>query len=234
MKRLGLVGSHSLETTLGYVRTINREVEKWAGLGHTAELIVLTGNSARFHRLLDGGEWQTLRDELGQSACNAAAAGADALVVCGSCLNPLADELGATLGFPVICLGNALVDTLARFRLKRAAFLGLRTNREAEMWRDFLSPEAVMRPMAPDERRLREIIGLAADADDVPNGWEIDTTRIISGLRRDGAQAVVLCAPELGRVVRMGETPLPVFDAGEVHAWAAAHWALGKERLPRN
>ncbi len=231
MKNLALIGSASFETTLRYVRTINRECEKKSGLGHTAELLILTGDSARFQQHLEHDEWAALRDNLARAARTASAAGADALVVCGSCLNPLAKEIGQDLNYPVVSLGQAVAATLARFRFKRAGFLGLHTEREAEMWGDFLSPSAVMRPEPADERLLREIARFAADADVVPDDWQVATTRIISRLRRQGANAIVLCAPELSRWVHTGESLLPVIEAGEAHAWAAALWALGEEQI---
>ncbi|NOT95706.1 MAG: hypothetical protein HOP00_05310, partial [Nitrospira sp.] len=209
MERLGLIGSPSLETTLGYLRTINREVQKKRGLDHTAEIILFSGNAERLNGLVDAGRWPELTEHLISSARFAAGAGADCLVLCGSALNPMAGEIQRLLGVQVACMGKAMVAKLASFGLKRVGLLGARSEREARMWREHLGGSAVLLPGAADQSRLRRYADLAADADVLPPAWQVETTRIISQLRRAGADAVVLCAPELGRLAGHDEALLP-------------------------
>ncbi len=231
MKRLGLIGSPSLETTLGYLRTINREAQKKHGSDYTADTVLYSQNARRLTQLVDGGEWQKLADILKASARHAVNGGADQLVLCGSALNPLATEIERALGRPVACIGEAMATTLGRFGLTRAGFLGIRSRREAQMWRRHLGSAAVMLPPANEQARLRRLAQFSADADTLPMAWQVEVTLIVSQLRRNGANAVVLCAPELSRLATPDEMLLPVFDAGEVHAWAAAGWALEEGRL---
>jgi aspartate/glutamate racemase len=227
MKRLGLVGSPSSETTLGYLRTINREAQKKLGLNHTAATILHANDAAHFTTMLEAGQWKALARQLMASAYDARRAGAAGLVVCGSALNPCATDIEEAIDLPVLSIYSAMAEVLTRFRTKRVGLLGPRTTREVDIWRRELGELRLMEPSSDDAGLLRAYAVRLVNAEAQPEEWQVEATRIISKLRRDGAQAIVLCAPELGRLARVGRTLLPVLDADEIHAWAAASWALG-------
>ena len=47
-------------------------------------------------------------------------------------------------------------------------------------------------------------------------------------LVQQGAQAIILGCTEIGLLVKPGDASVPVFDTTELHALAAADWALQK------
>ena len=50
--------------------------------------------------------------------------------------------------------------------------------------------------------------------------------RIIEAQRARGAQGVILGCTEIGLLISQADTDLPVFDTTQIHAAAAAQWAV--------
>lgn len=60
-------------------------------------------------------------------------------------------------------------------------------------------------------------------------GSRIEGSKTVSRYRREHAQAVTLLAPQLNRLISAENSLLPVFDAVDLHARAAARWAMGND-----
>ena len=51
---------------------------------------------------------------------------------------------------------------------------------------------------------------------------------IIGRLAEAGAQAVILGCTEIGLLVGSADSPVPLFDTADLHARAAARWAIAR------
>jgi aspartate racemase len=224
MRSPGLVGSFDGDLPMIYWRIINQEVRLRLGGKNTAPMMATCDNAEVLAALLRREDWDGLTNALTDLARVLPAAGADGLVICGSPLNPVAREIGRTLRLPVVSMGQAIAETLRLFRYRRVVVLGTKTGREEKMWHEELDGIGLIDPTPGEWRWLAE----TAEADPAENadGRRVETNRVMSALRKRGVQAVVLADPALARWVNLEESLVPVFDAAEIHAWAAAGWAL--------
>jgi aspartate racemase len=227
MKSPGLIGSTDGDAPTTYWRRINREVRLRLGQNHSASMIAASVRAEKLDALVRGEDWDRLVELLTDLARVLPAAGADGLVICGSVLNPLARDIGRTIGLPVVSIGIAMAETLRLFRYRRVVVVGTRTAREERMWHDELRGLIMVEPTANEQRWFLETA--AANAAEDWGGRKIETNRIMTSYRKRGAQAVILAEPALAPWVNLEESLLPVFDAAEIHAWAAAGWALADE-----
>jgi len=227
MKWPGLIGSFDGNLPVIYWRIINQEVRLRLGGKNTSPMLATCANAEELDALLRGEDWERLNARLTDMARGLQAAGADGLVICGSPLNPVAREIGRAVGLPVVSMGQAVAKTLRLFRYRRVVVLGPKTGREESMWREELRGFDLIDPPVGERRWLSEAAE-AAPAEN-PEDRRIETNRIMSSLRKKGVQAVVLAEPALARWVNLEESLLPVFDAAEIHAWAAAGWVLAGE-----
>ena len=227
MKLPGLIGSLEGDVPVTYWRIINREVRLRLGGKHTVPMMTTCANAEELAALLRGEDWDRLTDLLTGMARVLPTAGAEGLVVCGSPLNPVAREIGRAVGLPIVSMGQAIAETLRLFRYRRVVVLGTKTAREESMWREELRGILLIETTLEERRWFAE--ATESDPAENPDSRRIETNRIMSSLRKRSVQAVVLAEPALARWVNLEESLLPVFDAAEIHAWAAAGWALSVE-----
>jgi len=237
MNRLALFGSLDPDTTAIYWEVINREIRQELGHLATASAIWHHHNGAELEALLSEGDWEGLGGLAAAAARSMADSGAQGLVLCGSPLNPLCGPVGRASGLYPICMVRAMAETIRRFRIHRVAALGIRLPREHKTWCDKLSPIKLVPTTAAETEWINEFAATFAPADEFSPSLLIEASRIASSLRSRGAQALVLASPRLQRLFpdTVDGPMVPVFDAVEIHARAAAVWALkGRRTAPRS
>jgi aspartate racemase len=232
MKCLGLLGCQHTGVAAVYWQTMDNQVRLTLGAHHTARVLINGFNAAELDDGLHRENWRAVADNLIAASQGLAVAGADGLVICGSSLNPLAEDVGRAVALPVVNLGLAMAERLRHFRVRRVGILGVRTVPEEKMWREKLSGIEIVDPLPKDRVWLNECVDRAMTMETAPDSWRIETNRIVSSLRKSGAQAVILAANSIGRWLTHDESSLPLFDAAEIHAWVAAEWALAQRFDP--
>ena len=68
MKKIGLLGGMSWESTLNYYKAINQQVKERLGGLNSAELILNSVNFSEIEKLQHQGDWQELAQRLSGSA----------------------------------------------------------------------------------------------------------------------------------------------------------------------
>lgn len=232
MKCLGLIGGLTAPNLDTYWQTIRSEAQKNLGPDQMPRFLVHSVKTRDLKASFDQADWSGLTEGLAESGSALAGAGADCIVICGSALNPAAPEINRILNVPVIDLGYSLALKVRSLQYSKIAILGIRTSREETMWHESLRDVEIAQPDSCDRGWLAGCIEAAAVGRPIPVEWKIETNRIVSGLRRDGSQALVLADAALGRWIKPGQTLLYPIDAAEVHAWTATLWALQADFLP--
>ena len=70
MKRIGIIGGMSYESTLHYYERINRQVNERAGGPTSADLVLRSVNFEDYHKLMEKGDWATIGRLLRAAARN--------------------------------------------------------------------------------------------------------------------------------------------------------------------
>lgn len=226
-KRLGLIGGFDSSAAVGYWQAINQETQFHLGPHVSADLLLSSGAVSLLKDFFKDGDWSRLTHVLEGEALRLAAAGAEGLVVCDSALSPLAAELGRAAGIPAIGIAQAVADTLRTCRLRSAAILGIRSSREEQMWRDALPGMTLVQPMMAERLWLDGCLQNPVTREHLPDQWKRELTLMMLELKRSGAQSIILANSALDHYVSLNDAPLTVFNAAEIHAWAAASWAMG-------
>jgi aspartate racemase len=226
-RRLGLIGGLDDAAPVTYWRAINQEVQFHLGPDATADLLLSAGATGVLRELYKVGDWPRISHLLSGEALRLSAAGAEALLVCDASLAPVARELGRTSGIPVLCIAQAVAATLRTCRLRSAAILGVRSPAEEQLWRDSLPGITLAQPMMAERLWLDACLQSPVTRDHLPDQWKHELSLMLDELKRGGAQSVILANPALAPYISLSDAPLAVFNATEIHAWAAASWAMG-------
>ncbi len=229
MKKIGLIGGLSWQSTVEYYRIINEESNRRLGGLDTAECILYSVNLAEKLGRMTRGEYQQLGQEFLEVGQKLVAAGADMVLLCTNTMHAVYDTLSAGLSVPVLHIADATAAAIRRQGLTKVALLG--------------TPFTLTQPFYKD--RLKQLHGIDVVIPTPEQGAEIyrviqeeltfhllkESSRryfldVLDTLRAQGAQGVILGCTEIPLLIQQQHTDLPVFDTTTLHALAAVDEAL--------
>jgi aspartate racemase len=237
MKRLGLIGGIGWESTAQYYRLINGAVRDRFGSLYSARMLINSLEFQSLDLLVKENRWNDAGAMLAEAARTLEAAGAEGLVICSNLMHYVAEHVEAAVDVPLLHIGDAVLRELRAARASRVGLIGTRFTLE----HDFLLQRPNTRPVPGRPRRpIRVLLPAEVDFDrldriiygEVCRGVVRDESRetllrIGRDLRAQGAQAILLGSSELGLLLRPDDFTEPLIDSTEVHALAAARWAMG-------
>ncbi len=228
MKRIGLLGGMSWESTALYYRLLNEGVAARLGDLHSADLVLVSVDFAPVARLQAEGRWEQAGDELAARARTLQAAGADLVLLCTNTMHKVAARIEAALDVPLLHIVDVTADAAAAAGLTRVGLLATRFTMEEPFYRDRMAAHGVdvVVPDEPERALVHRVIyeelcrGVFSDA----SRTEIES--VIAGLVDRGAEGVVLGCTEIELLVRPESCPVPVLPTTALHAAAAVAAAL--------
>ena len=107
MRRIGLLGGMSWESTELYYRRINEETKRRLGGLHSAPIAMVSVDFQEIEELQHRGEWGETAKILTEHAKRIEAAGADFLLICTNTMHKVAPEI--EMLWSVIVAGHPLL-----------------------------------------------------------------------------------------------------------------------------
>ncbi|WP_302476164.1 aspartate/glutamate racemase family protein [Azonexus fungiphilus] len=228
MKTIGLIGGMSWESTLPYYRLINEQVRDRLGGLHSATLVLYSVDFAAIEQLQQAGDWATAGARLADAARAVTAAGADFLVLCTNTMHKVAPAIAAAVNVPLLHIADPTAAAIRAAGLTRVGLLGTRFTMEQDFYVERLRGHGldVLLPDAGQRETVHSVI-----YDELCRGRSEPASRaayraIIADLACRGAEAVILGCTEISLLIGPNDSPLPLFDTTQVHARAAAEFAL--------
>lgn len=229
MRVLGLIGGMSWVSTAIYYEKINRGVRQRLGGRHSAHLLIESLDFEPIAQAQELGEWDSLGNQLAESAQRLARSGAEGIVICSNTMHKLYDYLTDAVDIPVLHIGDVTAAAMRAENIGRAALFGTRFTMSEGFLRDRLKSHGIELAV-PDPERMAEIDRIIFD-ELVMGEATIESKRtmktFITNLEKAGNEAVVLGCTELVMVVNPNSNVLPIFDTTTLHAEAALEWILG-------
>lgn len=229
MRRLGLLGGMSWESSVEYERHINRIVRDRLGAVASADLLIRSFNFADIEAYQEAGDWQGAAEVLAAAAQDLVTAGAQAIVICTNTMHRVADEVEAASGVPLIHIADATAAEVQRAGVDTVALLGTRYTMEQDFYVGRLRSHGlqVLIPDEPDRTVVHEVIyGELVRGVTSPDSKR-EYLRIIDGLRDRGAHGVIAGCTEIELLVGPEDVDIHFFPTTLIHATAAAEFALG-------
>ncbi|MEO8528757.1 MAG: aspartate/glutamate racemase family protein [Pseudolysinimonas sp.] len=229
MKRLGLLGGMSWESTALYYREINEGIAARLGGLHSADLVLASVDFATIERLQVAGDWDAAAAILAARAHDLELAGAELLVLCTNTMHRVAPQIEAAIGIPLLHIADPTGEALIAGGHRRVGLLGTRFTMEQSFYRDRLVQQFgldVLVPAELDRETVHRII-----YDELVLGIVRDESReryrdVIDRLIAAGADSVILGCTEITMLIGPADSAVPVFDTTALHAQAAVTRAL--------
>lgn len=229
MKRIGLLGGMSWESSAMYYRLINELVRSRLGGLSSADCVLRSLDFAPVELLQREGRWDEAGALLAREAAALEAAGAELVVLCTNTMHRLADLIVEAVGVPFVHIADATAAAVRVAGLSRVGLLATAYTMEQDFYVGRLRSRHgldVLVPPAADRRVVHEVIYEELCLGVVRDASREEYRRIMAGLVESGAEAILLGCTEIDLLVGADDASVPVFDTTELHARAAVDLAL--------
>lgn len=229
MKRIGIVGGLSPESTMLYYKTIIEEYRKRTGDENYPDIIIYSVNFGVFTEFVGRNDRASAVKLLLDALDALKRAGADFAIISANTPHMFIDELEKRSSLPILSIIDALAEELTRDNVKTIGLLGTRYTMKAGFYKSKLQGYGI-RVVIPDEEGIDIINSIIYDelVKGVIRKESKDAIiRVIQQLIAKGADGVALACTELPLLIPEATIDgVKVYDTARIHAIKALEKAL--------
>ena len=235
MKRIGLLGGMSWESSLEYYRLGNQEVRERLGGLHSADCVLRSVDFAPVEQLQRTGRWDQAGELLAGEARTLVAAGAELLVLCTNTMHKLANHISDAVQIPLVHIADTTAEAVRAAGMTTVGLLATAYTMEQDFYVGRLRDRHHLQVLVPgrsDRRLVHEVIYQELCLGIVEERSRQAYRRILRELAGRGAEGILFGCTEIDLLVGPGDAPVPVFDTTRLHARKAVELALNGEQSP--
>jgi aspartate racemase len=233
VKRIGLPGGMSWESSSEYYRLLNEEVRERCGGLHSADCVLRSVDFAEIERLQREGRWEEAGNRLADEARALVAAGAQLLVLCTNTMHKVADTIAVVVDVPFVHIADATAEAVRDRRLQTVGLLATAYTMEQDFYVGRLRERhglTVIVPGTEDRAIVHDVIYDELCVGIVEDSSREQYRRIMRDLAERGAEGILLGCTEIDLLVGPNDSPVPVFDTTRLHVQRVVDIALDAER----
>ncbi|MBR3052024.1 amino acid racemase [Candidatus Saccharibacteria bacterium] len=246
MKRIGIIGGMSYESTLHYYEQINRQVNKRAGGLTSADLVLRSVNFAEYHQLMEAGAWDEIAHKLSFEALDLVMKNeCDYIAIATNTMHKVADRVAGPhevisgdniwpplvrkVAIPLVHIGDCVGEECKKSGARRVLLLGTKFTMAEKFMKEFLFKKYGIKVMAVSSRpeevdEINRIIfeelchGIVR-----PESKEFIINFITEFIYRFSVDsdfrpdAIVLGCTELNMLLKPSDVGLPLIDSTMAH-----------------
>lgn len=138
MKKIGILGGMSWESTVTYYQMINRMVNQRFGGLHSANCLISSVNFHEIEQLQAQGVWEKAGEILGNEALNLERAGADGVLLATNTMHKVAEQIEEKISVPFLHIVDAVAEELDNMKISRVGLLGTKYTLKLDFFKDRL------------------------------------------------------------------------------------------------
>ena len=228
MKRIGLLGGMSWESSIEYYRLVNEITrERFGGL-HSADCLLRSVDFAEIEVLQREDRWEEAGARLAGEARALAAGGAELLVLCTNTMHKVADAVASAVDIPFVHIADTTAHAVRAAGLDTVGLLATGYTMEQDFYVGRLRKVHGLEVLVPgeaDRRMVHDVIYDELCVGVVRDESREQYRRIMRGLADRGARGILLGCTEIDLLVGPQDAPVPVFDTTRLHAERAVELA---------
>jgi aspartate racemase len=229
MRRIGVLGGMSWESSAEYYRFINEEVRDRCGGLHSADCLLRSVDFAEIEPLQRAGRWDEAGARLAEEARALVSAGAQLVVLSTNTMHKVADAITDAIDVPFVHIADATADAVRAQRLNTVGLLATAYTMEQDFYVGRLRDRyglTVLVPDAEDRRTVHRVIYDELCVGKIEDRSRDEYRRIMRELAGRGAEGILLGCTEIDLLVGPEDAPVPVFDTTRLHVQKAVELAL--------
>lgn len=233
MRKIGLIGGLSPESTAHYYQIICREFNQKFGDLNFPELTIESLNLQTLVQRFDVDDWEGVATILLEALERLRRAGADFAAILANTPHNAYELLRHKIPLPIVTIMDATADALLADSRRRVGLLGTRPTMEYGFFQKHFESRGIQ-TVVPSKEHRSELDGIIwrelSHGTVNPDSRALART-ILARLADDGAEAMILGCTELCLLIQADDSPRPLYDTTELHAKAILRFALDEERL---
>jgi len=226
-QHIGIVACSAEGAALCY-RTICAEGAELLGPHAHPAISMHTPSFAEYAQLLDSGDWQGVGDLMLDSANKLAASGADFLICPDNTIHQALPFIERRLPLPWLHIAEVVTGSAVERGFHRLGIMGTRWLVASQVYPEKLAARGLkyVRPCEEDSDEVSRVI-----MDELVYGvFKPESVAhaqgVITRLKQQGCDAVILGCTELPLILNDANSPLPTLDSTRLLARAALHKAV--------
>ena len=227
MKKIGLIGGITPESTVLYYQILNRLNANQLGKTHSAELILNSFDFGQISQLVEEDRWDLLNKKMAEAGNNLENAGASCILICANTMHLCIDAVRKAVRIPVIHIADSTAKEIQKKGIQKVALLGTKYTMEKDFFRDILKKHAIA-TIIPDGEERDEIHRIIYDElaqGEFKKSSKEKYLKIIDSLILKGVEGIILGCTEIPLLINQNDVSLPIFDTARIHATAAFDFA---------
>jgi aspartate racemase len=228
MKRIGLLGGMSWESSQEYYRLVNERVRDRCGGLRSADCLLRSVDFATVELLQREQRWTEAGTLLAAEARRLQEAGAELLVLCTNTMHRVSDAIVAAIDIPFVHIADTTAEAARAAGLSRVGLLATAYTMEQDFYVGRLREHGldVLIPGAEDRRIVHEVIYDELCVGVVRDQSRDEYRRVMADLVARGAEGILLGCTEIDLLVSAADASVPLLDTTRLHAERAVELAL--------
>lgn len=219
MKRLGLLGGMSWQSTALYYSLLNEAVHKALGGVHSCDLYLHSFDFQKIKDLQIANDWSELNKVLSESAKALKAAGCEKLLICTNTMHKCAEYVLEDAGIEIIHIVDAISKEIHQHQFSNVGFMGTKYAMEEDFLHSRYRANQI-NTIIPNEADRDEIHRIIFD--ELVNGIIRENSRkklieISNRLFEKGAQGLIAGCTEIELILRQSDLDIPLFESTKLH-----------------
>ena len=228
MKKIGIIGGLSAESSIEYYKILVKEYNKIKGGAASPLLIIDSLDLEAVTNLVANDEWDEVEKVIYQSARNLESAGAEVIVIATNTIHKVFYEVEKKIGVPMISIIEATAETIQSKGIKKIGLLGTIFTMQSDFYQNVLlryNLETIV-PSQEDQEVINRIIFDELTYHILTAESKKEYQDVIGKLQEKGAEGIILGCTEIPLLIKQEDSPIPVFDTTTIHAMAALKFAM--------
>ena len=228
MKRIGILGGTSPESTVSYYMRITREYTRRFGNYAYPEILIYSVSFQEFVDWQKAGDWGAMATKMKEGFQRLAAAGAQIGLIAANTLHHVFDEVAAESPMPLVHIVDATATAIREEGISQVGLLGTRYTMQGEFYVERLAKHGIttLLPTLEEQDEINRVIYEELTRGVIRPESKAYYLAVIEILAEQGAEGVILGCTEIPLLVRSEEASIPTFDTAIIHADAVLDAAL--------
>jgi len=228
MKKIGLIGGMSWESTLLYYKLLNEKVKGIRGGFHSANCVIESVDFSKIAELQAKDDWDALHELMIKRAISLENSGAEMILICANTMHLSVPAIEQNTNIPVLHIAEVTAAAIKKGKLKKVALLGTKFTMEKDFFTNILENNgiSVLLPDSKGRNQVHDIIYKELVKGVISNESKEVYVSIINDLIDQGAEGIILGCTEIPLLIKDEDIDVPLFNTTKIHAEKAVELAL--------
>lgn len=230
MKKIGIIGGMSYESSLHYYERINNMINEKLGSLYTAEIIMYSVNFQSIEPYMRQNNWDAIEKELCDKAKKLEEIGADIIIIATNTMHKLADKIQKSISIPILHIADCVAKECLEKNVKRVGLLGTKYTMTEDFLKDRLIKKGLNVYVPNKEEDINEIDRVIfkelciGKIEDNSKKYYINViNNMIKEFKIDG---IILGCTEIEMLIKENDIDIPIFDTTQAHINSTVDYIL--------